>query len=216
MFKWSYSTYHHCFILFGFPSSNSHALLLHFHDVLTIVIAENHCAKSCFSTLFVLELLFSSSKMRYSDTTRATMVVSMNGKGSNKSVEVIATMQQSNISLPIQLVSSKNNYMNEVMLPKQNSYFYDTTTAQNLKKYIFESSNCTVDTHNEYKTVSVTKREYILHVPWLCMLLIAYIYEIIKHVYLQSYRHHCGLFRDVWPCTTSSFVWYIHHLSTWG
>ena len=39
-----------------------------------------------------------------------------------------ATMQQSNKSLPIQLVS-KSNYNNEVMLPKYNSYFYDTTAA---------------------------------------------------------------------------------------
>ena len=64
------------------------------------------------------------------------MVVSMNSKGSNKSVEVIRTMQQCNNQtdpLPIQLVSSKNNYMNEDMSPKQNSYFYDTTVAQNQK-----------------------------------------------------------------------------------
>ena len=71
-------------------------------------------------------------------------------------------MQQSNTLLPIQLVSSKNNYKNEVMLPKQNSYFYDTTAAQNPQKYIFESSNCTVDGHNEYKTVSVMKDIFFL------------------------------------------------------
>ena len=82
------------------------------------------------------------------------MVVSINGK---RVVEVIATMQQSNKSLPIQLVSSKNNYKNELMSPKQNSYFYDTMAAQNPQKYIFESSNCTVDGHNEYKTMSLTK-----------------------------------------------------------
>ena len=43
------------------------------------------------------------------------------------------------------------------MSPKQNSYFYDTTAAQNPQKYIFESSNHTVDRHDEYKTASVTK-----------------------------------------------------------
>ena len=69
-------------------------------------------------------------------------------KGSNKSVEVIATMQQSNKLLLIQLVSSKSNYKNEVRSPKQNSYFYDTTAAQNPKKYILESSNHTMDGHN--------------------------------------------------------------------
>ena len=58
------------------------------------------------------------------------MVVSINGK---RVVEVIATMQQSNKSIPIQLVSSKNNYKNELMSPKQNSYFYDTMAAQILK-----------------------------------------------------------------------------------
>ena len=62
-----------------------------------------------------------------------------------------ATMHQSNKSLPIQLVSSKNNYKNEVMSPKQNSYYYDTMAGQNQKKYIFESSNHMVDGHNEYK-----------------------------------------------------------------
>ena len=65
--------------------------------------------------------------------------------------EVITTMQQSNKSLPILLVSSTKNYKNEVMSPKQNSYFYDTTAAQNPKKYIFESSNHMVDGHDEYK-----------------------------------------------------------------
>ena len=57
------------------------------------------------------------------------MVVSINGKGLSKSLEVITTMQQckqSNKSLPIQLIS-KNNYKNEAM----NSYFYDTTGEQN-------------------------------------------------------------------------------------
>ena len=66
------------------------------------------------------------------------MVVSINGKGSNKSVEVITTMKQSNKSLPIQLVMTKNNYMNEVMSPKQNSYFYDTMAAQNPKNIFFK------------------------------------------------------------------------------
>ena len=66
-------------------------------------------------------------------------------------------MQQSNKSLPIQLVSSNNNYKNEVMSPKPNSYFYDTMAAQNPQKYIFESSNHTAEGHNEYKTASVMK-----------------------------------------------------------
>ena len=61
-------------------------------------------------------------------------------------------MQQSNKLLPIQLVSSKNNYKNEVMLPKQSSYFYDTMAARNPKKNIFESSNHMADRHNEYKS----------------------------------------------------------------
>ena len=59
-----------------------------------------------------------------------------------------ATMQQSNISLLIQLVSSKNNYKNEVMSPKQNSYFYDTMKSNTPA---FESSNCVVAGNNEYK-----------------------------------------------------------------
>ena len=74
----------------------------------------------------------------YLYTTTATMVVSMQRvKQVSGSHHNNATMQQSNKSLPLQLASSKNNYKNdEVMLPKQNSYFYDTTAAHNPKKYI--------------------------------------------------------------------------------
>ena len=85
-------------------------------------------------------------------------------------------MQQSNKLLPIQLVSSKNNYMNEVMLPKQKFYFYDTTAAQNPQKYIFESSNHTVDRHNEYKTASVMK-------DFLCPTAMAKFYTLIILLY---------------------------------
>ena len=83
-------------------------LLLHFHDVATIIIAVNHCAKlHCSTTWFVLVLLFSSSKMRHNDTTRATLVVSFNSKGPNKSLEVITTMQQCHNQTNH---STKNNY----------------------------------------------------------------------------------------------------------
>ena len=73
-------------------------------------------------------------------------------------MDVITTMQQSNKSLPIQLVSSKNNYKNEVMSPKQNSYFY----AQNPKKFIFESSYHMVDKHNEYYSLSIVTSAQIV------------------------------------------------------
>ena len=59
----------------------SHASLLCFHDVVTIIITVNCCTKlHCSSTWFIFVSLFSSSKMRYSNTTPATMVVSINGK----------------------------------------------------------------------------------------------------------------------------------------
>ena len=81
-----------------------------------------------------------------------------------------ATIKQSNKLLPIQLVSLRNNDKNEVMLPKQNSYFYDTMAAQNPQKYIFESSNYTVDSYIMSIRLHQLQRIYF-YVPQLYMLL---------------------------------------------
>ena len=93
------------------------------------------------------------------------MVVSINGKGSNKSLEVVTTMQQSNKSLPIQLIS-KNNYKNEAM----NSYFM-TSRLHKIRKNVFFKEQTIWLMDKMSITIVESQMIYLLYTLWVLMLL---------------------------------------------